>query len=236
MRLAHGRVSIELQERSGGEGPPLLLLHGLGENADSWAAEALVWPHGPVFALDFSGHGRSDRVRGGAYYPEFFLADADVALEKIGEPCALVGAGVGAYVAFLLAGARCDQVLDALLLDGPGLAGGGSIPVHEMEVPREPEDIEAFERFIEKAASGYATSTDPWVARCERDLRPLDYVTSFARAANPMLFSSRVGRSIPEPDWWRCAFEQNAGLAAPEDLTEALRALALRVGASATRG
>jgi len=220
MRLLHGRVSIELHTLKPAKGRPLLLLHALGVNAEAWPTAALSWSHGPVYALDFAGHGKSGRVRGGAYYPEYFLADADLALEQIGEPCVLAGAGVGAYVALLLAGARADQILASLLLEGAGLEGGGSLPDHEIEV--EVEDIEGFERFIATASNDYATSTDPLVAQCGRDLRPLDYVTSFAHAAKPMLFSPPVGRELPAPDWWPKAFEANRGVAAPEDLVDCL--------------
>jgi len=218
MRLQHGRVSIELHTLRPAKGRPLLLLHALGSSAEAWPAAVLAWSHGPVHALDFAGHGKSDRVRGGAYYPEYFLADADLALEQIGEPCALVGAGVGAYVALLLGGSRADQILAALLLEGAGLEGGGPLPGSEIAA----EDIEGFERFIETASSDYVTATDPLVAQCARDLRPLDYVTSFAQAAKPMLFSARVGREVAAPDWWQAAFEANRGALAPEDFLDCL--------------
>jgi pimeloyl-ACP methyl ester carboxylesterase len=218
MRLLHGRVSIELHRLKPAEGRPLLLLHALGASAETWRAAALAWSHGPVYALDFAGHGKSDHVRGGAYYPEYFLADADLALEQIAEPCVLAGAGVGAYVALLLGGSRADQILAALLLEGAGLEGGGSLPEFENAA----ENIEGFENFIEAASRDYVPSTDPLVAQCDRDLRPLDYVTSFAQAAKPMLFGARVGREVSAPDWWQTAFEANRGMTAPEDLVACL--------------
>ena len=221
MRLRHGRVSIELHKLKSAKGRPLLLLHALGASAETWPATALAWSNGPVYALDFAGHGKSDHLRGGAYYPEYFLADADLALEQIAEPCVLLGAGVGAYVALLLGGSRADQILAAVLLEGAGLEGGGSLPGSEIEA----EDIEGFERFVATASSDYVTSTDPLVAQCDRDLRPLDYVTSFAQAAKPMLFSSRVGCEVSAPDWWQTAFEANRGLAAPEELVDCLTEL-----------
>jgi pimeloyl-ACP methyl ester carboxylesterase len=218
MRLQHGRVSIELHTLKSAKGRPLLLLHALGAEAESWPEAALAWSHGPVHALDFAGHGRSEHVRGGAYYPEYFLADADLALQQIAEPCVLVGAGVGAYVALLLAGARVDQISAALLLEGAGLEGGGSLPENEVEA----EDIEGFERFIDLASKDYGASTDRLVAQCERDIRPLDYVISFAKAAKPMLFSPRVGREDAAPDWWQAALEANRGVAAPDDHSDCL--------------
>lgn len=225
MRLLHGRVSIELHTLKSGTGRPLLLLHALGASAEAWSEAAAEWYHGPAYALDFSGHGKSDHVRGGAYHSEYFLADADLALQQIAEPCVLVGAGIGAYVALLLAGARADQILAALLLEGAGLEGGGSRPGHEIETDTVPEGIEGFERFIAAASVDYAKSTDPLVAQCDRALRPLDYVSSFARAAKPMLFSARVGREFHAPDWWQTAFEANQAESAPENWLDALDAL-----------
>lgn len=218
MRLQHGRVSIELHTLKPAKGRPLLLLHALGESAETWPAAALRWSHGPIYALDFAGHGTSGHVRGGAYYPEHFLADADLALAQIAESCVLAGAGIGAYVALMLAGSRADQVSTALLLEGAGLEGGGSLP----DLALAGEDIEGFEGFVKTASIDYTASTDPLVALCGRDLRPLDYVTSFAEAAKPMLFSSRVGREIPVPDWWQTAFVANRGRTAPEDLADCL--------------
>lgn len=218
MRLQHGRVAIELHRLKSGEGRPLLLLHALGASAGSWPAEILAWPHGPVHALDFAGHGQSGSARGGAYYPEYFLADADLALEYIAEPCVLVGAGVGAYVALLLAGSRSDQILAALLLEGAGLEGGGALPGSGIDA----EGIEGFEKFIETASRDFLARTDPFVAQCARDLRPLEYVTSFAQAAKPMLFSACVGDEVVAPSWWRTAFEHNRGMTAPPDIIDCL--------------
>ena len=108
MRLQHARTALELHELSHRDGPSLLLLHALGGSSVDWSEAPALWP-GRVYALDFSGHGRSEWVRGGVYLPEFLVADADIALAHIGA-AALAGAGVGAYVALLLAGARHQQV------------------------------------------------------------------------------------------------------------------------------
>lgn len=131
--LVHGRIRLALHELGEGSGRPLLLLHGLGERSPEAAPRELDAWEGPIRALDFTGHGASDLPRGGGYSPEILMADADAALAELGEAMVL-GRGLGAYVALLLAGARPSLVRGAILCDGPGL-GGGSPSFEEAELP-----------------------------------------------------------------------------------------------------
>ena len=220
MQLLHGRVPIELHTLKPGKGRPLLLLHALGASSDSWSDSVLEWSAGPVYALDFSGHGKSGWPAGGAYYPEYFLAEADLALESLDESCVLVGTGVGAYVALLLAGSRPESVLGALLQEGRGLEGVGSNPDDEVAI----EDITGFETRVAEASKEFESGTDPLVAQCAWDMRPVDYATSFAEAAPRLLFSPRVGIAGPAPAWWVAARVANGGKTAvgdwPTDLLE----------------
>lgn len=169
IRLRHGKVELALHRlrparREGA--PGLLLLHGLAEaspGAVPGAGEA--WP-GAVYALDFTGHGRSDVPRGGGYTAEILMGDADAALSHLGS-ATVMGRGLGAYVALLLAGARPDGVRGAVLCDGPGLAGGGAHPV----APQVP--------WVDPAAPA---PPDPFaLVELSRDLRPPDYATGFVR-------------------------------------------------------
>ena len=124
--LRHNKVDLALHHIDG-KGQPLLLLHGLGEHSPTsvpvWAS---TWP-GKVWALDFTGHGKSSIPSGGGYTAEVLMGDVDAALEHIG-PSTILGRGLGAYAALLIAGARPDAVRGAILADGPGLFGGPSGP------------------------------------------------------------------------------------------------------------
>jgi pimeloyl-ACP methyl ester carboxylesterase len=177
--LTHNRIRLALHELSAGDDlragdddharpvHPLLLLHGLGERSPSstppWAA---TWS-GPVYALDFTGHGASTVPRGGGYGAEILMADADTALAAIGT-ATVVGRGLGAYIALLLAGARPHEVRGTVLCDGPGLAGGAISPTSQS--------------FHVLPASGRAP--DPYaLLELSRDLRPPDYATQFVRLA-----------------------------------------------------
>jgi pimeloyl-ACP methyl ester carboxylesterase len=207
IRLTHGRVSLALHELRAAPGPPLLCLHAVGGSAADFAD--VVWP-GRVFALDFTGHGASDRLRGGAYYPETIAGDADAALAHIGGAY-LAGAGAGAYVALLLAGARRDVVPAALLLPGAGLEGGGALPDWTKSGFTE-------WRRVEPPLPG----CDPAVHRLERDVRPPDYAEAFALAARRLLFAA----ADPAPPWWQAARATPAAQPAPADRARAFALLA----------
>ncbi|MEO6654218.1 MAG: alpha/beta hydrolase [Ilumatobacteraceae bacterium] len=165
--LVHNHVELALHTLRAGSGRPLLLLHGLGERSPAVAPVAIAaWP-GPVAALDFTGHGGSTMPIGGGYTAEILLADADAALERLGE-VTIVGRGLGAYIGLLLAGARADSVRGTVIADGPGLSGGPSVPTSQ--------PVFSFD--------AVATPPDPYaLAELGRDLRPPDYATTFARLA-----------------------------------------------------
>jgi pimeloyl-ACP methyl ester carboxylesterase len=110
-----------------GAGPTLLCLHALRGSAADFAELAPHWP-GRVLALDFSGHGESDHPRGAGYTPELLAGDADAALAHAGGEVCVVGTGLGAYVALLVAGARPTRVRGAYLLPGAGLEGSRTLP------------------------------------------------------------------------------------------------------------
>lgn len=208
--LRHGRVSIVLHPLREAAGPSLLCLHAVGGSARDFREAAGLWP-GPVFALDFTGHGSSGRLRGGAYHPEILAGDADAALGRIG-PALLAGAGIGAYVALLLAGGRPDAVPGALLLPGPGLEGGGAAPDFASDGGAQWTDLGA-----------PLPGCDPAVRRLEHDLRPPDYAVEFASAARRLLLAEG---DFPRPPWWAAVRACPSATPAPVDLGNALSRLA----------
>ncbi len=165
--LVHNRVSLALHELRRAEGPSLLLLHGLGERSpDEVPNYAAGWP-GSIAALDFTGHGASTVPAGGGYTAEMLMADADIAVEHLGQ-ATLLGRGLGAYIALLVAGARPERVLGAVLADGPGLSGGPSVPTSQAVF----------------TLDGDGRAPDPYaLVELGRDLRPPDYATAFVRLA-----------------------------------------------------
>jgi pimeloyl-ACP methyl ester carboxylesterase len=190
-QLQHNRIRLALHNLRGGQGRPLLLLHGLGERAPQRVdGELAAWP-GPIYALDFTGHGASTVPKGGGYTCELLMADADVALARLGE-ATVVGRGLGAYIALLLAGGRPTLVRGAVLRDGPGLAGGGS---------------GSMSSYIPAVDAAQAAPPDPFaLAELATDIRPPDYACIFARQAAQF---SQLARPISV-----CACERPGWLAA----------------------
>jgi pimeloyl-ACP methyl ester carboxylesterase len=168
--LNHGRIELALHHLSSGieSGAPLLLLHSLGARTTGQlpAAVSQQWA-GPVFGLDFTGHGLSSCPRGGGYSAELLMADADTALREIG-PAVVVGSGLGGYVGLLVAGAAAGRVIGVAVTGGSGLAGGGVRPGSEsIAVPPHRSD---------------GTTPDPFaLVELSTDLRPPHYIASFVR-------------------------------------------------------
>ncbi len=82
----------------GGDGPPLVLLHGLGATGSVWRGAAATWP-GSWVAVDLPGHGRSAPL---ARYSFGSLA-ASVAAAVGPGPVAVLGHSLGGVVALTLA-------------------------------------------------------------------------------------------------------------------------------------
>lgn len=208
--LTHNRIQLALHSLRQGEGRALLLLHGLGEqspaNCPEWASS---WP-GPVQALDFTGHGASTIPSGGGYSAEILLADADTAIAHLGE-ATVVGRGLGAYIALLLAGSRPQAVRGAVLCDGTGLVGGAVQPTSQTFIALPPR----------------AAPPDPYAMfEMSRDLRPPDYATLFVRLAveGSGLDEPIAVAAIVRPPWLAAVVDEVGVATCP--LSEALQAFA----------
>jgi len=207
--LTHNRIRLALHELRGGQGRALLLLHGLGERAPARLPDEYAsWP-GPIHALDFTGHGQSTVPRGGGYTCELLMADADVALARLGQ-ATVVGRGLGAYVALLLAGGRPEQVRGAVLRDGPGLAGGGS------------GSTSSFVPFVD---ASQPAPPDPFaLVELATDIRPPDYACTFARLSAQLSGLSRpLSVCACERPGWLAAVVSELGV----EVTSVREALAL---------
>ncbi len=106
-----------------GDGPAVVLVHGLGGSHLNWDLFApLLTPHARVWAIDLPGFGRSEpggrktSVQANVAVLQRFLADV------VGEPVVLVGNSMGGMISLLTAGERPGAVTGLVLLD-PAVPG-----------------------------------------------------------------------------------------------------------------
>lgn len=116
---------FEAIPRNGGEETTFVLVHGLGDSAETWA---LVMPalagEGRVLAPDLAGFGRTRMPREGMRFSALtkYLAGF---LDAIGvERAVLVGNSLGGAVILRYAATHPDRVAGLFLLDSGGLLDG----------------------------------------------------------------------------------------------------------------
>jgi pimeloyl-ACP methyl ester carboxylesterase len=99
--------------------PRALLLHSLAAHSHwwDWAAPRLA-ARFDVLALDFRGHGGSERSADGRYGFEDYVEDVVAVLATLGgEPPLLIGHSMGGYVAARLAAHHPDRVAGVVITD-----------------------------------------------------------------------------------------------------------------------
>lgn len=122
-----GSLRLFLYDAAPQNPAPVFLLHGLGDEADSW--QRLIprlTPHRRVIAPDLPGFGRSDRPHR-AYTLRFFTQSVGGLLEALfpqgNSRVTLVGSSLGAAIALRFALEHPERVERLFLLDGPLIKG-----------------------------------------------------------------------------------------------------------------
>ena len=105
----------------GSQGPPLLMVHGLGGNALNWMAVGpAIEQSYHVFALDLAGFGQTPLFRRSAAVGANAAMVHSFIENVIGEPVVLMGNSMGAHIAILEAAANPAWV-NALILVDPAI-------------------------------------------------------------------------------------------------------------------
>lgn len=97
-----------------GDGPVVLLLHGVGLQADAWLAQIqALSQYFQMIAPDMPGHGQSARLDG----PASLAAFSDRAAALLEEPAVVVGHSMGAMIALDLAARFPGKILGVAALN-----------------------------------------------------------------------------------------------------------------------
>jgi 3-oxoadipate enol-lactonase len=147
---------VRIAWESQGEGPPVLLVHGLGYTREGWGPlRALLARRYRVLSYDNRGIGESE-IPPGPYTVDELAGDAVQVLDEAGvERAHVLGASLGGFAAQVVAAgwpARVDRLV--LACTSPG--GPGAYPLPEgtlrlmAEAPSLPPEV-ALRRLVENA-------------------------------------------------------------------------------------
>jgi pimeloyl-ACP methyl ester carboxylesterase len=118
-----GVSGTRLRYLTGGSGPPLVLVHGLGGTAANWRGVAPALAEGRrVVIPDLPGHGRSEPLAEAATIDPFAEAALAVAEAEGALPAPWVGHSLGGLVAIRAATLRPDAVTGLVLAAGAGIS------------------------------------------------------------------------------------------------------------------
>jgi pimeloyl-ACP methyl ester carboxylesterase len=128
----------------GGEGPPLVFVHGLGADALNWVPAMLdMRSHFHVYAIDLLGHGESQKpdiaysIEQQSEMLHQFLATQNI------KSADLVGVSMGGWVALKLAIDHPESINRLVVADAAGLKFQTNITVKNF-LPSTPEEFSTF--------------------------------------------------------------------------------------------
>ncbi len=188
-------TTLPRSERAGlavleaGAGRPVVLLHGVGLNAEAWGAQIDGLSGGcRVIAPDMPGHGQSRRLNGQPSLEDYVQAVLPL-LDSLTEPAMIAGHSMGALIAVELAARAPAKVcavaaLNAVFERPPEAAAAIRERAGRHDGRTVPDPTQTLERWFGNAASPERAACDRWL----RAVDPAGYkaaYTAFARAEAP---------------------------------------------------
>jgi len=194
-----GQPPVTLHYEEQGEGPPLLLLHGLGESTFTWhdILPALAAGH-RVIALDLKGFGRSDKPDDGAYSADDQAAlVARFILERGLSDLTLIGHSFGGTVALRAALVESiagkGRIRRIVAIGAPALPRAAARRLDLVMTPLIPDAVaavvpaETAARFLLKEAMGGRTPSEENVKGYAAPYEDRDAVRAFFATARSII-------------------------------------------------
>lgn len=163
----HGRDTAYEYHDRGGDGAPMLCVHGSGGSRGVWKAQARLADERPVVALDLSGHGDSDDIGADAGFSTLSAyADDVLAVAEETDSRVLAGNSLGGAVALHIALYR-EFEPEALVLAGTG----ARLAVLEDLLAWLSEDFERALEFLHEPEHLFYDADDELVELSEESMR-----------------------------------------------------------------
>jgi 3-oxoadipate enol-lactonase len=150
-----GDIDVALTER--GDGPALVLLHGLAEDASSWSPIQDRLPGLRTIAVDLRGHGATTLGDGDGSLAQL-AGDLVGLLERVTGPAAVAGFSLGGTIVLAAAAARPDLVTRPVAIATSSVVGRAAVEFFQRRI----DQLEAGDR--EGFAAGLAADTEAQVA------------------------------------------------------------------------
>jgi pimeloyl-ACP methyl ester carboxylesterase len=129
-----GRLAGDRWTPDGPSRGVVLLLHGGGQTRHSWreAGPTLAEDGWTAIAIDFRGHGDSDRAADGRYRVDAMTEDVLRVIDAIGEPPVVIGASLGGLTGLVIAGEQPAALRALVLVDSvPRIERSGTRRIFE---------------------------------------------------------------------------------------------------------
>lgn len=187
---------LNFQYRETGEpsAPPLVALHALGQNAQSWDQVAVVLAKKyRVLALDQRGHGGS--ARPGTYSFELMSEDLRLFADSLGlERFTLLGHSMGGTVSYLFAETHPSRIERLVVEDTPP-------PFQDkpLDIPSEPSEPLPFDFLVVPSIFHQLNEPNPeWWARLTDIVSPTLIVGGGSTSHIPQAKLREVSALIPD--------------------------------------
>jgi len=154
-----------------GQGPVLVLVHGLGSSSEVWRDSIRYLARGyRVVAIDLPGYGKSDKPRSD-YSIEYHAAALNDFIDALGaDKVALVGNSMGGWVSAIIALNHPEKVSHLILVDSAGLRRDtGASAVNLNPATKEEMRTLLLSLFADKAFVTEKLVNDQWEYR--KDIR-----------------------------------------------------------------
>ena len=164
-----------IRYRATGEGPAVLLLHGIGQSLDDWEEQhELLSARHTVYSLDLPGFAYSERLPRKATL-RGLAASLPAFLDAVGVTDAIpvVGNSLGGAVAMKFAAENPDRVSALVLVDSAGFGSEVTLALRLLTVPLLGEVLARPRRATARAAvrAVFADATQATDARIARSYR-----------------------------------------------------------------